>query len=185
MSDVEQKKANKAKKKKNKPAPAANGSAPAAAAPPSEAQLALKENPNASGDGQWEAVVDVRKKKAEERRKKKTSDDNKGDAVPADEKTAAESSKNRDVNDYVPKAAKVKNVNGTGNKQQQQGDKKKKKADPPAVKRPNNENELVAVISKILDDTPQRFLQVAAIGDRLQVCFDVHCARPVSVTEAA
>jgi len=169
MADT-QAKASK-KKTKKKAAPAADSNPKRQLTQQEqEALLIQKHNPNASvaTDG-WEEVTDVKKKKFEDKLKKRVDVKQPDSESDEDVKTAED-----DPNDFLPKAkqqnGKKSNKNQAqksgkqNNKQQQQ----QKKSEPAQPKKPNTEEDLVGLITQILDSTPIRYLGVSAIGDKIQ-----------------
>jgi hypothetical protein len=134
-------------------------------------QAIKQHNPNAEliQDG-WVEVKDVKKEKFQQRVLKKKQ------AVEA--KTAADNAETDHVTATVtavesPKAAKKKRRAAPDEQNQKkkgpdQPSKKKKSGKAADVKRPNNDSELVALIKNIINSHPQRFLNIATIGDRIQ-----------------
>jgi len=134
-------------------------------------QAIKQHNPNAEliHDG-WVEVKDVKKKKFQQRILKKKQ--------AAEAKTAVDNADTDHVTATViatesPKAAKKKRRAAPEEaKEKKKGPdqpaKKKKSGKAADVKRPNNDSELVALIRNIIGSQPQRFLNVATIGDRIQ-----------------
>jgi len=89
-------------------------------------------------------------------------------AAPADANGAPKKKKKKAA---APGAPKENGKLAGGQKQQQQNKQqqpKKQVNKGPEVKRPTSEAELVALIKEIIDQSPQRFVHVPAIGDRIQ-----------------
>jgi len=136
-------------------------------------EQAIKDyNPNAEviADG-WVEVKDAKKAKSKERvlRKKAAAEAKAAEATAETDNAAVLAPPPEDSS---PKALKKKKRQPEESKaaKKKKGPEhpaKKKKSKAPDFKRPASEPELVVLVKSIIDAHPQRFLNVATIGDRV------------------